>query len=97
MFVLADDFPARIIVVANPGNLRIGAFSSIGNILDIDAIGRTIIAQTVPADKNGPATGRHFARHGLVDCFSHYLSLCGEGDERVEGALEEMMEKVAWL
>jgi hypothetical protein len=30
----------------------------IGNILDIDVIGRKIIAQTVPADKNGPATGR---------------------------------------
>ncbi|MCL7488841.1 MAG: MarR family transcriptional regulator [Desulfobulbaceae bacterium] len=39
----------------------------------------------------------HFARHGRVDCFSLYLSLREEVDERVEGALEEMMENVAWL
>jgi hypothetical protein len=38
-----------------------------------------------------------FARDGRVDCFSLYLSLRGEVDERVEGALEEMMGKVAWL
>lgn len=39
----------------------------------------------------------HFARRGRVDSFSLYLSLRDEVDERVEGALEEMMEKVEWL
>src|SRR5660397_140392 len=37
-----------------------------------------------------------FARGGRVDCFSLYLSLRDEEDERVEAALEEMMEKTAW-
>lgn len=38
-----------------------------------------------------------FAQDGRVDCFSLYLSLRDEDDERVQGALEEMMEKTAWL
>jgi len=37
-----------------------------------------------------------FARGGRVDCFSLYLSLRDEEDERVEAALEEMMENTAW-
>ncbi|OGQ95523.1 MAG: hypothetical protein A2521_07640 [Deltaproteobacteria bacterium RIFOXYD12_FULL_57_12] len=37
-----------------------------------------------------------FARDGQVDCFSLYLSLRAEEDARVEAALEEMMEKMAW-
>ena len=36
------------------------------------------------------------AREGLVDCFSLFLSLRDEEDERVQRALEEMMEKTAW-
>ena len=36
------------------------------------------------------------AREGLVDCFSLFLSLRDEEDERVQRALEEMMEKRAW-
>lgn len=39
----------------------------------------------------------HFALHGRVDCFSLFLSLHEEVDERVEVALEEMMENVVWL
>lgn len=37
-----------------------------------------------------------FAREGCVDPFSLYLSLQDEGDERVELALEEMMENIQW-
>lgn len=37
-----------------------------------------------------------FAEHGIVDRFSLFLSLRGETDERVEGALEEMLEVVTW-
>lgn len=37
-----------------------------------------------------------FAKNGFVDIFSLYLSLEVEGDERVESALEEMMEKIKW-
>ncbi len=36
------------------------------------------------------------AREGFVDCFSLFLSLRDEEDERVQRALEEMMEKTAW-
>jgi hypothetical protein len=38
-----------------------------------------------------------FASNGRVDSFSLYLNLRGEVDERVQGALEEMKEKVSWL
>ena len=37
-----------------------------------------------------------FARDGRVDCFSLYLSLQEELDERVQAALADMMEKTAW-
>ena len=37
-----------------------------------------------------------FAKSGVVDRFSLYLSLRATDDERVEAALEEMMEQVAW-
>ena len=37
-----------------------------------------------------------FAKDGVVDRFSIYLSMQANDDERVESALEEMMEKVAW-
>lgn len=37
-----------------------------------------------------------FAREGCVDPFSLYLSLQHVDDERVESALEEMMEKIKW-
>lgn len=37
-----------------------------------------------------------FAKDAVVDPFSLYLSLQGNRDERVEAALEEMMEKVEW-
>jgi hypothetical protein len=37
-----------------------------------------------------------FAASGRVDSFSLYLCLREEVDERVQGALEEMMEKVSW-
>lgn len=37
-----------------------------------------------------------FTRAGRVDCFSLYLSLRDEEDERVQGAMEEMMENRAW-
>ncbi len=37
-----------------------------------------------------------FARNGVVDPFSLYLSLRMEKDERVQGALEEMMERIEW-
>lgn len=37
-----------------------------------------------------------FAKNGFVDTFSLYLSLEVGGDERVEAALEEMMEKIEW-
>ncbi|MBN2429396.1 MAG: transcriptional regulator [Deltaproteobacteria bacterium] len=37
-----------------------------------------------------------FAKDGIVDRFSLYLSLRNEQDERVQAALEEMMEKIKW-
>lgn len=37
-----------------------------------------------------------FAQNGVVDRFSLYLSLKNTNDERVESALEEMMEQVRW-
>jgi hypothetical protein len=37
-----------------------------------------------------------FAREGAVDRWSLFLSLRDESDERVEGALEEMMETTSW-
>jgi len=37
-----------------------------------------------------------FAQNGCVDSFSLFLSFDGSEDERVEAALEEMMEKVNW-
>ena len=37
-----------------------------------------------------------FAKDGVVDRFSLYLSMQVDDDERVESALEEMMEQVVW-
>lgn len=37
-----------------------------------------------------------FAKDGLVDPFSLYLSLKAIQDERVESALQELMEKITW-
>ncbi len=37
-----------------------------------------------------------FAKDGVVDRFSLHLSMQANDDERVESALEEMMEQVAW-
>ena len=37
-----------------------------------------------------------FAEHGMVDQLSLYLSLKADHDERIETALEEMMEKIEW-
>jgi len=37
-----------------------------------------------------------FSKEGFVDPFSLYLCLRNDQDERVEAALEEMMEKVEW-
>lgn len=37
-----------------------------------------------------------FAKRGVVDRFSLYLSMKGYDDERVQSALEEMMEQVEW-
>jgi DNA-binding MarR family transcriptional regulator len=37
-----------------------------------------------------------FARDGRVDCFSLYLSLQDEQDERVQAALKFMMEQTSW-
>ena len=37
-----------------------------------------------------------FGKDGVVDRFSLYLSLQTDEDERVESALEEMMEQVSW-
>ncbi|NTV93446.1 MAG: transcriptional regulator [Chlorobiaceae bacterium] len=61
------------------------------------------IAQTIPIEDEGtcllqlwhydPAL---FAVAGRVDPFSLYLSMQKESDERVESALEEMMEKLEW-
>ena len=39
---------------------------------------------------------KRFAKEGIVDPFSLYLTLRWDQDERIEGALEEMMEKVEW-
>jgi hypothetical protein len=37
-----------------------------------------------------------FAENGVADRLSLYLSLRGTDDERVEAALEEMMEQIQW-
>jgi hypothetical protein len=37
-----------------------------------------------------------FAQKGLVDCFSLFLSMREDNDERVQSALERMMEQVEW-
>ncbi|MCK9275212.1 MAG: hypothetical protein M0P57_08985 [Syntrophales bacterium] len=37
-----------------------------------------------------------FSKEGKVDVFSLYLSLREDDDERIEAALEEMMEKIEW-
>jgi DNA-binding MarR family transcriptional regulator len=37
-----------------------------------------------------------FATEGRVDCFSLYLSMKDERDERIESALQEMMEEKLW-
>ena len=37
-----------------------------------------------------------FAKNGVSDPFSLYLSLRADDDERVAAALEELMEKIAW-
>ena len=37
-----------------------------------------------------------FSVNGLIDRFSLYLSLRAEEDERIQAALEEMMERMAW-
>lgn len=37
-----------------------------------------------------------FAKNGMVDRFSLYLSMQANDDERVQSALKEMMEQVAW-
>jgi hypothetical protein len=39
---------------------------------------------------------KRFAKEGFVDTFSLYLNLRNDQDERIEAALEEMMEKVEW-
>ena len=39
---------------------------------------------------------KRFANQGRVDPFSLYLCLRGDQDDRVESALDEMMEKVEW-
>jgi DNA-binding MarR family transcriptional regulator len=39
---------------------------------------------------------KFFAKKGFVDQFSLYLAFRNDQDERVEAALEEMMEKVEW-
>ena len=37
-----------------------------------------------------------FSKEGVVDRLSLYLSMQANDDERVESALEEMMDQVAW-
>ena len=37
-----------------------------------------------------------FAKDGVIDPLSLYLCLEASGDERIESALEEMMEKIKW-
>lgn len=39
---------------------------------------------------------KSFAENGRVDPFSLYLSLRDTNDERIEKALEELMEKIKW-
>ncbi|MCE5319026.1 MAG: hypothetical protein LLG04_16890, partial [Parachlamydia sp.] len=39
---------------------------------------------------------RLFVKNAVADPFSLYLSLQGNRDERIETALEEMMEKIEW-
>lgn len=39
---------------------------------------------------------KQFSKEGFVDPFSLYLNLRNDQDERIEAALEEMMEKVEW-
>lgn len=38
----------------------------------------------------------HFSKDGIVDPFSLYLSLRETTDERIEAALDELMEKIQW-
>ena len=37
-----------------------------------------------------------FAKDGIIDPFSLFLSLEANGDERIESAVEDMMEKIKW-
>jgi len=37
-----------------------------------------------------------FEKKGRVDRFSLYLSMKGDTDERVQSAMEELMEQVEW-
>jgi hypothetical protein len=37
-----------------------------------------------------------FAKKGVVDRFSLFLSMRKDNDERVQSALEKMMEQVEW-
>jgi hypothetical protein len=62
--------------------------------------------ETIPVEDDGTCQvqlwrydPRLFAQNqnGCVDPFSLYLSLRQNGDERIESALEEMMEKIKWL
>jgi len=62
--------------------------------------------ETIPVEDDGTChvqlwryDPRLFAKNqkGCVDPFSLYLSLRQNGDERIESALEEMMEKIEWL
>lgn len=60
-------------------------------------------AEVIPVEETGTCTlqiWRYnpalFAADGCVDIFSLYLSLQDERDERVESALDEMMERYSW-
>ena len=62
--------------------------------------------ETIPVEDDGTCQvqlwrydPRLFAQNqkGSVDPFSLYLSLRQNGDERIESALVEMMEKIEWL
>jgi hypothetical protein len=37
-----------------------------------------------------------FSKDGMVDCLSLFLSLKDESDERIEQALNQMMERIDW-
>jgi len=61
------------------------------------------ITKTIPIEDEGTCQVQLwrydpvlFARNDCVDPFSLFLSLQHVGDERVESALEEMMEKLEW-